>query len=140
MAITTYEQFMETGVVSVFVGDFKDGDALDDYLNDQFLEDFGFEIDPVDPDEGPEADVELDRLEIRSLVAQYTDGDQFCEAAGEAADALHIEERNTAIIFYHFRYKPEMALARDESPVRFLGVFPFVETIPEEDEEDEIKR
>ncbi len=125
MANATHAQFKEAGVVSVFVGDFENEDTLDDYLDTGFTQNFGFEIDPAD---GPEADVEQDRLEIRSLIAQYSDGDQFCEAAGDSADALHIEEANTALIFYHFRYSSEFASTGEEAPVRFLGVFPFTET------------
>ena len=131
MANATHTQFRETGIVSVFVGDFEDEESLDDYLDTGFTDDFGFEIDPED---GPEADVEADRLEIRSLVAQYSDGDQFCEAAGESADALHIEEGNTAVIFYNFRYSSEFANTGDDAPLKFLGVYPFTETVPVEEE------
>lgn len=110
--------------IAIWLGDLTDGDALDDYLNlgRQFEADFGFAINDraapeISTPDGREHDV-----------SDLLDGFSFCEDWLEDAVRLCREAMATtakvAVVFYHFRYRPELC-TNASAPLRFVCNVPW---------------
>ncbi|WP_420454283.1 hypothetical protein [Rubrivirga sp.] len=114
--------------VSIWLGDFSDEAALDDYLGDGFARDFGFEIDPP---AGPEYDAG-DERDVRTLLTGFSGWRGFVDAATEAARAVGVRRASAALVFYGFEYDPSL-IRNERAPLRFVGVVPSARLAPSHD-------
>ena len=118
----THEQFRGRGFLSLWLGNFADEDELDEYLEEQFVHDFGFAI--YTPD-GPEADVEEQPKDIDTLLRSYSRGETFADVAVRAANAQGWYQATTAVVFYNFKYDPAFAAPEQKTRLTFIGVFSY---------------
>ncbi len=126
----THADFRTGGVVSVWLGTIGIEDDLDDYLADEFADDFGFEIIPED---GPEFDVANPARPVAALLDGFSCFEDFIEEAVEAAKIQGWEKANCALVFYNFAYEEDSA--NGDAPLSFIGTFPFALDEGDEDEE-----
>jgi hypothetical protein len=125
-----HEEFRTQRTISVFLGDIGIEEAFEDYLFEDFPADFGFEI---DPDDGPEFDFEARPKKIADLLDGFSWGEQFAPQVLEECANRGIEKAYCALVFYNFRYLPELAVnVNPNAPLRFLGVFDF-NPVPDSD-------
>jgi Immunity protein 22 len=125
-----HEEFRTGGFVSIWLGNIADEDDLDDYLADDFPDDFGFEIDPED---GPEYDVAEPAAPVLELLEGFSCYEEFWQEATNAAKSLGWEKASCALVFYAFAYEPDTT--NDDSPLSFIGTFPFSGGDDNDDEE-----
>jgi Immunity protein 22 len=125
----SHEEFRNGGFVSVWLGNISDEDDLDDYLADDFPDDFGFEIDPED---GPEYDVAEPAAPVLELLEGFSCYEDFWQEATNAAKSAGWEKASCALVFYNFAY--EGGEVSNDSPLSFIGTFPF--SGEEENDED----
>jgi hypothetical protein len=122
MQKATHEQFRVGGVVSLWLGNFESEDMLDVYLDEQFENDFGFKIYPPD---GPEADIEDEAVDIRTLLNGYSRSASFVNAAVTEALAKGWNRATTAVVFYNFQYDVAFISPNIDAPITFIGVLPY---------------
>lgn len=125
-----HAEFRAIGVVSVWLGNIGIEDDLDDYLAEDFPEDFGFEI---EPEEGPEYDIANPARPVEALLDGFSSCEDFMNEALEAAKKLGWEKANCALVFYNFAY--EGVQASGDAPLEFIGTFPFAFDEGETEEE-----
>jgi hypothetical protein len=116
--------FWKTGRVSVWVGDIKSDDELDDYLNS----DQGFEqhFDVIlDGGDCRESKVESISTPISKLVDGFSSCHSFAQDVIDAAKKAGIEEATTMLVWYACEYEPPIEQMNLKSPLKFLGVFQF---------------
>jgi hypothetical protein len=124
----SHQDYRTGGVVSIWLGSIGIEDDLDDYLADDFPDDFGFEIEPED---GPEFDIANPARPVADLLDGFSCGEDFYDEAVQAAKDAGWERANCVLVFYNFAYEP--TTSSDDAPLVFLGTFPF----GFEDEDDE---
>lgn len=119
--IVSQSEFTAGRAVSVWVGDFRDEDAFDEYLQKEkgFAADFGFKIDDAS---GPEVCVEQQEVGIRQLLTGFSIYEQFIDAAVQRAEVKQISGASAAAVS-HFVSYPDSAI-RSQKRMRFLGCFP----------------
>jgi Immunity protein 22 len=122
MPKATHEQFRAGKVVSLWLGNLTSEELLDSYLNEGFEADFGFKI--FTPD-GPEADMEDEAVDIRTLLSGYSRSASFIDAAVTAAQSKGWERATTAVVFYNFQYDAAFITLNADSPITFIGVLPY---------------
>jgi hypothetical protein len=82
-----FYDFVNPGFVSVWIGDFRFDDDLDDYLLDHFAPEFGFEL---QPQAVREMGAELEPVEIGKLVQGFSRSKTFDSKIVDAARAKGI--------------------------------------------------
>lgn len=118
--------FRISGRVSVWVGNLKTPDQLDEYMNltRSFENDFGFALDERDV---REATVELSTKPIPQLVDGFSACHSFAGDVVKAATAAGIKQATTMLICYAFEFDPSKVMVNPNAPLRFLGSFSFAE-------------
>lgn len=116
--------FRRSGRVSVWIGDLKTPDQLDEYMNltASFENDFGFALDERDV---REAAVEPCPTPIPQLVDGFSACDSFAEDVVKAAEAAGIERATTMLICYAFEFDPSKVEVNPTALLQFLGSFSF---------------
>jgi hypothetical protein len=119
-----HEEFRKSGVVSVWVGNFRSDTELDEYMNlsREFEDDFGFEIDDRDT---PEISVEAAPVPIAKLVDGFSWSDSYGASIANLAKSEGIEKATTMVVFLNFEYQPERAESKPNSQLKFLGTVRF---------------
>jgi Immunity protein 22 len=107
------------GVVSLWLGNFESEDMLDVYLDEQFEEDFGLKIYASD---GPEADIEDEAVDIRTLLNGFSRSASFVDAAVAAAQTKGWNNANSAVVFYNFQYDESFIKPNTDAPITFIDV------------------
>jgi hypothetical protein len=118
----THQDMRISGRISLWLGDFTDELEFDEYFENCFASDFGFEIyAPA----GPECSAQ-EETDVRSLLEGFSQWQQFIDEAVKKARAAGIESASTAIVFYDFEY--DTSLIKNEiAPVHFIGTIPYSE-------------
>lgn len=116
-----FDGFIKPGFVSVWVGDFRSEDELDDYLNDTFPEEFGFEILPQAP---CEIGVRPMPVDLGMLVQGFSRSKTFDSKVVEAARTNGIAVASCMFIIYNFKYHSGCQAAPHPG-VKFIGAVPF---------------
>ncbi len=117
-----FSDFQTTGMVSIWVGDFRTEDELDDYLKSQFESDFGFEIyDRAVQEIG----VEPQPVSIERLVAPFSRSQTFASAVVVAAQKIGRTSATAMFIIYFFAFDPSQVAVTSQAPLTFVGAVPF---------------
>lgn len=116
-----FDDFIKTGFVSVWVGDFRSEDDFDDYLNDHFAVEFGFE---VRPQAVREMGVELEPVDIDKLVRDFSCANTFAAKVVDAARNHGITSASCMFIIYNFKYDSIFQVISN-SQVTFIGAVCF---------------
>lgn len=116
----THADFRTGGTVSVWLGTLGIEDDLDDYLAEEFPDDFGFEIEPED---GPEFDIANPARPVADLLDGFSCYEDFADDVVEKAKAMGWTKANCALVFYNFEY--QLTETNDDAPLTFIGTFPF---------------
>jgi len=116
-----FDDFIEPGFVSVWVGDFRSEDDFDDYLLDHFATEFGFE---VRPQAVREMGVEPAPVEIGKLVRDFSRAKTFDSKVVNAARAHGITAASSMFIIYNFKYDAACQPVPN-ARVKFVGAVPF---------------
>ncbi|WP_169708807.1 immunity 22 family protein [Trinickia terrae] len=118
-----HSDMREGGVFSVWIGQYRTEEALDEYMSGQWTRDFGFAIDPLDPPEfnlAEEGDCQLD-----ALVAEMSSGDRLKGGLAAATTAHPLPKAACVLVFYNFRYDTALRARRTRGDMEFFGVFPY---------------
>jgi hypothetical protein len=114
-----HEDFHISGYVSFWLGNFTSEEELDDYLSEEFENDFGFEIYPPT---GPEYDVSTDGSKpISELIEGFSRWQLFIDAAITTASARNWDMATTAVVFYGFKYAPKFINPNGSGKLTFIG-------------------
>jgi hypothetical protein len=117
----TFDEFIKPGFVSVWVGDFRSEDDLDDYLLDHFAAEFGFE---VQPQAVQEIGVEPEPVEIGKLVRGFSRSTTFDSRVVDAARTHGVTTASCMFIIYNFKF--DSSCQAVPSPrLKFIGAVPF---------------
>lgn len=117
-----FSDFQTTGMVSVWVGDFRTADELDDYLNSQFESDFGF---PLYDRALQEIDVKSQPVAIERLVEGFSRSQTFATAVVEAAHRIGRTSATAMFIIYFFSFDPSQVAVSSQASLTFVGAVPF---------------
>ncbi|QYY36749.1 immunity 22 family protein [Ruficoccus sp. ZRK36] len=116
-----YHDYVEGGVVSIWIGSFTDESDLDDYLQSIFPKDFGIKIPTF---KIGELWAESSPVSIFELVKDFSKAGRFEMKCVEAAKRLNIVEASCMFIAYDFRY--DAALMKNQSaPLTFVGTIKY---------------
>jgi hypothetical protein len=119
----THADFRKLGFIALWLGDrLASEEELDAYLRGQFRAEFGFAIHPPD---GPECFVADEPRDVAELLDRFSSARWFLEQAVEDARLMGWERATTALVFYHFRYDSDFDRSSADSPLRFVGNFPY---------------
>ena len=117
-----FSDFQKPGTVSVWVGDFRTEDDLDDYLSGEFESDFGFAIyDRAVREIG----VEPEPVSIEQLVAPFSRADTFASGVVDAARKVGRTSASAMFIIYFFAFDPALAHVHPQAQLTFIGAVPF---------------
>lgn len=115
-----FYDFVSSGFVSVWIGDFRSEDDLDDYIDDIFPKEFGFQ---VPPQVVCEIGVRPQPMEIASIVQGFSRWKTFESAVIEAAQSRGIKEAACMFVIYNFKYDGSSETA--DPLLKFIGSVPF---------------
>ena len=118
---SNFEDFINPGFVSVWVGDFRSEDDFDEYLLDQFATEFGFE---VRPRAVREIGVEPEPVDISQLVQGFSRSKTFDSKVVDAARTNGVTKASSMFIIYNFKYDSSCQTVSNPR-VKFIGVVPF---------------
>lgn len=93
--------------IAIWVGDIDDEVDLEDYLDESFPEEYGFEIDTYG--QGPSYEVG-DKQKIDELLTGFMMDSVFIPKCVDAAKALGIEAACSALVFHWVKYDPSLQL------------------------------
>jgi hypothetical protein len=115
-----FADYVSTGSISVWVGDFRSEDDLDDYIDHEFPAHFGFKVPPqvvceIGVKPAPQA--------IGQLVEGFSRSKTFDSKVVEAADAEGIMEASCMFIIYNFKYDRRQQTGNPR--LTFIGSVPF---------------
>jgi hypothetical protein len=116
-----FDDFIDPGFVSVWIGDYRSEDDFDDYLLDHFATEFGFE---VRPQALREIGVEPEPVEIEKLVRDFSRAKTFGSKVVDVARTHGITTAACMFIIYNFKYDPACQ-AVPNPRVKFIGAVPF---------------
>jgi hypothetical protein len=116
-----FDDFINPGFVSVWVGDFRSEDDFDDYLLDHFATEFGFE---VRSQAVREMGVEPEPVDIEKLVRDFSRAKTFDSKVIDAARTHGITMASCMFIIYNFEYDSTCQAVSDPH-VKFIGAVPF---------------
>jgi hypothetical protein len=117
-----FSDFQKQGMVSVWVGDFRTEDELDDYLNGQFESDFGFSIyDRAVREIG----VESEPVSVEHLVAPFSLSQTFASGVVDAARRAGSTSASAMFIIYFFAFDPALVHVHPQAQLTFIGTVPF---------------
>ena len=121
----TFRRLRAPQVVSLWLGNFSSEDELLDYLEENFTNDFGFEIyEPA----GPEQDVSSTGPKlIYDLLDGFSQYKNFRDDAVKLAKSKGWEKATTAVVFYAFKYDPSLIKRKKGFPLTFIGTVPNIE-------------
>lgn len=116
-----FDDFIRPGFVSVWVGDFRTENDLEDYLLDHFATDFGFE---VRLEAVQEMGVENEPTEIGRLVQGFSRSKTFDSKVVDAARKNGIVKASSMFIIYDFNY--DSTSQKVSTPrLQFVGAVSF---------------
>ena len=123
-SMLSQRHFEIAGVVSVWVGNFKDDVQFDDYMNlsAQFAQDFGFAVDVGARSEGV---VESIPMPIAELVRGFSSWESFAPAVVAAAKKIGLPHATTMLVLYCVQFEPAKVRVNSSAPLKFIGAFPF---------------
>jgi hypothetical protein len=108
--------------VSVWVGQHRTEEELDDYLHSRFSEEFCFRVD----DRGlPELSVEQEAVSPALLIRGFSRADKFQDEFIHAAERLGIHAARSAMVFYFLAYAPEGLPVAASPEMAYVGNFWF---------------
>ena len=114
-----HDDFRVSGYISFWLGNFISEKELDDYLSEEFENDFGFEIYPP---AGPEYDVSMDvSRPISELIEGFSRWKFFIDVAITTAMAKNCKFATTAVVFYAFKYDPKFINPNGSGKLTFIG-------------------
>lgn len=117
-----FSDFQKPGMVSVWVGDFRTEDDLDDYLNGGFELDFGFALyDRAVQEIG----VESEPVSIEQLVTPFSRSQTFASGVVDAARRAGCTSASAMFIIYFFAFDPARVHVHPQAQLRFIGAVPF---------------
>ncbi len=120
-----HDDMRVSGTVSVWYSLIESELALDSYLATDFPNDFGFKINQND---GPEYIVsEIVTRSIEELSSEFSLGESFRRKVTQAAKKRGVLSAHTLLVFYNFRYDPELEIAHPSGKMQFLGSFQLSE-------------
>lgn len=113
----THQDMRTSKSFSIWIGNISDEDQLDEYMNEQFSVDFGFEIYvPA----GPECDAgEL--KPVRDILTGFSQYSLFIDTACDLAKAKGIDKANSAIVFYQMKYDELLISNNRSNKFEFIG-------------------
>jgi hypothetical protein len=119
-----YVAFGNPRTVSVWIGDFRTAEELDEYLclSQEFERDFGFSLSDRNM---PETTVESQPTSIEKMVSGFSWSESFRDAVAEAARWGGVSAATTMLVFHNFEYDPALVKVAANPRLRFLGAFPF---------------
>ena len=97
-----YDDYFQTGWLSIWLGQQGDEDDLDDYLSGPFKRDFGFDW-PWQL--GPQGNVSIDPIAVDSLVRQAVPAQ--VDKLDEALAACRWTTASSIVVFYNLKYRGE---------------------------------
>lgn len=116
MMIKTHQDMRVGKHISIWIGNISDELELDEYLSENFAQDFGFEIHPSD---GPECSA-TQKTDVRILIEGFSGWQTFIDPAVDLAKSAGVTSASTTIVFYNFEYDPDM-IQNTNAPVQFIG-------------------
>ena len=119
-----YEHFEDGGFVSVWIGQFRSADALDDYLNlsKEFENHFGFMLSDSNT---PETVAEDKASPISDLIQGFSWSTRYKDSVVESAHRQGIFETSAMVVFFNFRYIQSEQQDCRTTPLQFLCAVPF---------------
>ena len=122
--LVPYAAFGYPRRVSVWIGDFRTAEELDEYLclSQEFERDFGFSLSDRNM---PETTVESQPTSIEKLVSGFSWSESFRDAVAEAARRGGVSAATTMLVFHNFDYDLALVTVAANPRLRFLGAFPF---------------
>jgi hypothetical protein len=119
----SHSEMREDGVFSVWIGQYKTEEAIDEYLGSHWTCDFGFTIDPR---AGPEYNIaEEGDCRLEELVAGMSQGDRLKGGLAAAITAHPLPKAACVLVFYNFRYDTGLRARRKRGDIEFFGAFPY---------------
>lgn len=110
----------EARVVAIWIGDHQDELDLDEYMMEQFEDDFGF---TVNERRMPEIDTHSEPIPIAELLKGFSMWESWYEAALSRCAEIGIEKSSSAVVFHFLRFSPELCKVQDNAGLRFIGNF-----------------
>lgn len=126
----------QTGVVSLWLGDFASAEEFEDYFAEQIGDDDQTPINRFAAETGlnfydigfQEADFnEAGQLDVSEFLKRFSYSSSFIEEAAQAARAAGHERANTIVLLYNCDYK---RVAQKPGELDFIGSFPYDQTAP----------
>jgi hypothetical protein len=120
MARIHQDEMTEARVVAIWVGNHRDELDLDEYMMEQFEDDFGFS---VNERRMPEIDTQPEPVPVAELLKGFSMWDSWYRSAIARCAEIGIERCASAVVFHFLRYAPERCQVAENPGLRFIGNF-----------------
>ena len=116
------DKFTSGPYVSVWVGQHRTEEELDDYLFTRFSEEFRFRVDDRSL---PEISVEPEPVSPAILIRGFSRAEKFQDEFIQAVERLGIRVAQSAMVFYFLAYTPEGLPVATTPEMTYVGNFWF---------------
>jgi hypothetical protein len=124
MARIHQDEMTEARVVAIWIGDHRDELHLDEYMMEQFEDDFGF---TVNERRMPEIDTQPEPVPVAELLKGFSMWENWYGSAIATCAVSGIERCSGAVVFHFLRYAPERCDVAENPGLRFIGNFDWPE-------------
>lgn len=124
MARIHQDDMTESRVVAIWIGDHRDELDLDEYMMNQFEDEFGF---TVNERRMPEIDSQPEPVPVADLLKGFSMWENWYESAIEKCSEIGIEHGASAVVFHFLRFSSERCQIADEPGLQFVGNFDWAE-------------
>ena len=127
MARVDQDDMTEARVVAIWLGDHRDELDLDEYMTDQFEDDFGFTINER---QMPEIDTQPELVPVGELLKGFSMWESWYDSAVSRCAENGIEQASSAVVFHFLRFAPERCQVVANPSLQFVGNFDWLENTP----------
>lgn len=111
-------EMLDDAVVAVWIGNHRDVESLDLYLEHQFSIDYGFIVDEGDE---PEVTVKPEAVDIHDLFIGFSSWEHWLDSAVERCRSAGVTKASSAAVFYYLRFDEKCQLIRNRKDLMFVG-------------------
>jgi len=112
-------QLKESHILSLWLGNVRSFNELDEYVMNGFENDFGFEFDQPN---SPEIDAHDSLLNVQDLLSNFSFSKEWLNEALISCKNAEWSHAHCAVIFFHICYPETLnKLSRDGGKLTFIG-------------------